>query len=101
MARILSPTLSPEDPAAKKPGLLEMPVLDEPQAVVLERADVVPVDGFVIEVDGRLKQRFDDKSAAQNAALQLKQRFSMLQVRVYDAIEKSRALIDASGVALV
>jgi hypothetical protein len=96
MAKMPSQT----EPRTKRPGLMEMPVFDEPQAAVIERADIVPADGYVIEVDGRLKQRFDDKSDAQKAALQLKQKFPMLQVKVYNAIEKSRTLIDdAPGVA--
>ena len=91
---------SQPEPRIKKPGLMEMPVIDEPQAKIVERADLVPTEGFVMEVDGRMKQQFDDKSAAEKAARELKRRFPMLQVKVYDAVAKIRMLVDdAPGVA--
>src|SRR5689334_10584650 len=91
---------SQAEPRMKKLPLMEMPVLEESSAVTMERADLLPTDGFVMEVDGRMKLRFDDSSAAQKAAVELKRRFPMLQVKVYDAIEKTRTLIrDASGAA--
>src|SRR5712692_941391 len=91
---------SQPEPRTKKPGLMEMPVFDEPQARPVERADLVPTEGFVMEVDGRMKQQFDDKAAAEKAAVELKQRFPMLQVKVYDAVAKIRTPVDdAPGVA--
>jgi len=101
MGEVMAKLPSQAEPRTRKPPLMEMPAPDESRpTVAIERADLVPTDGFVIEVDGRMKQQFDDKSAAQNAALKLKQRFPMLQVRIYDAVEKTRTLIhDAPGVA--
>jgi hypothetical protein len=74
----------------KKPELMEMPVLDEPQPKNIYRADIMPTSGFILEVDGRMKKQFESESDARAEAHQLKTRFPMLQVNVYDAVEKIR-----------
>jgi len=74
----------------KKPELMEMPVLDEPQQKNVDRADIMPSSGFILEVDGRMKKQFDSESGARAEALELKTRFPMLQVNVYDAVGKTR-----------
>ena len=80
----------------KKPGLMEMPILDEPQPKNIHRADVTPSSGFVVEIDGQMKKQFESESDARADALQLKARFPMLQVKVYDAVEKTRMSILAT-----
>ena len=79
----------------KKPGLMDMPVHDEPQPTNIARADVTPESGFILEVDGRMKNRFDSESDARAKAVELKARFPMLRVRIYDAVEKTRMEISA------
>jgi hypothetical protein len=61
---------------------------DEPQPRNIQRADVVMTEGFGLEVDGRMKTVFPTLEAAQKRARRLKAEFPMLQVRVYDAVEK-------------
>ena len=80
----------------KKPGRMEMHILDEPQPKNIHRADVTPPNGFVLEIDGRMKKQFESESDARAEALQLKARFPMLQVKVYDAVEKTRMSILAT-----
>ncbi len=49
----------------------------------------LPKTGFAIEVDGRIKTEFDTKEGADRGAIELKRRFPMLQIRIYDAAAKS------------
>ena len=81
----------------KKPGLMEMPVQDEPQAANIGRADIIPKSGYILEIDGRMKNRFESESDARAEAIQLKARFPMLQVKIYDAVEKTRTLVSAAA----
>ena len=55
----------------------------------------LPTSGFAIEVDGQLKTRFSTPEGARSGAEELKRRFPMLQVRIYDAAAKSRHDVDA------
>ena len=81
----------------KKPGLMEMPVQDEPQPTNIGRADIIPKSGYILEIDGRMKNRFESESDARAKAIQLKARFPMLQVKVYDAVEKTRTLVSTAA----
>ena len=81
----------------KKPGLMEMPILDEPQPKNIHRADVTPSSGFVVEIDGQMKRQFESESDARAEARQLKARFPMLQVKIYNAVEKTRTVISTAA----
>jgi hypothetical protein len=50
----------------------------------------LPKTGFAIEIDGLLKTEFSTKEGAELGATELKRRFPMLQVRIYDAGTKQR-----------
>jgi len=50
----------------------------------------LPTRGFAIEVDGRLKAEFTTRDGAVAGAEELKKRFPMLRVRIYDAQTKMR-----------
>jgi hypothetical protein len=80
-------------PAAKQ---VEAPVA-KPQPVVRKlveatvgRADLPPADGFTLLVDGHFKNNYDDLKGAKAAASELKGRFPMLRVEIYDAAKKAR-----------
>ena len=49
-----------------------------------------PETGYALEVDGRIKTEFSTREGAERGAVELKQRFPMLQIRVYDATARSR-----------
>ena len=51
---------------------------------------VLPKTGFALEIDGRIKTEFSTKEGAVRGAIELKQRFPMLQIRIYDAATQSR-----------
>lgn len=50
----------------------------------------LPKAGFALEVDGRIKAEFISKESAEIGAIELKRRFPMLQIRVYDAETRAR-----------
>ena len=48
-----------------------------------------PTTGYALEIDGRIKTEFSTKEGAERGATELKQRFPMLQIRLYDAASQS------------
>jgi hypothetical protein len=50
----------------------------------------VPASGYALEVDGRFKAEFATRDGAKAGAEELKKRFPMLRVRIYDAQTKTR-----------
>jgi len=73
----------------KKPVLS----LDEPEPKKTSRADRPPTEGYVTVVDGHFKSEFDDVEAAEEAGRKLKAAYPMLQIEIYDAVKKTRALL--------
>ena len=50
----------------------------------------LPTSGYALEVDGRLKTEFTTRDGAKAGAEELKKRFPMLRVRIYDAQARTR-----------
>lgn len=50
----------------------------------------LPASGYALEVDGRLKAEFATRDGAKTGAEELKRRFPMLRIRIYDAEAKTR-----------
>jgi hypothetical protein len=48
-----------------------------------------PETGYALEIDGLIKTEFSTKEGAEGGATELKLRFPMLQIRVYDAATQS------------
>jgi hypothetical protein len=80
------PVIKPVEALAAKPA----PVVRKIAAGATTRADLPPADGFTLLVDGHFKSRFDDLKSAKAAASELKGRFPMLRVEIYDAARKTR-----------
>jgi hypothetical protein len=59
----------------------------------------LPKSGFALEIDGRLKTEFSTKEGAEHGAIELKRRFPMLQIRIYDAATHSRHDLPSSPAA--
>jgi len=57
------------------------------------RANVLPTDGFVLQIDGKFKSEYETEEQATKAGLELKKKYPFLQVIVYDAKEQTRALV--------
>ena len=80
------PAAKPVETQVAKP----QPVVRKPTEATGHRADLPPPDGFTLLVDGHFKNRFDDLKGAKVAATELKGRFPMLRVEIYDAAKKTR-----------
>ena len=50
----------------------------------------LPASGYALEVDGRLKAEFATKAGARAGGEELKKRFPMLRIRIYDAQTQTR-----------
>jgi hypothetical protein len=50
----------------------------------------LPDQGYALEVDGRMKAEFATRDGARAGGKELKKRFPMLRVRIYDAQTKTR-----------
>jgi hypothetical protein len=61
------------------------------------RTTGLPKSGFALEIDGRLKTEFSTRESAERGATELKRRFPMLQIRIYDADTQSRHDLPALG----
>jgi hypothetical protein len=59
-------------------------------------ANILPADGYVLEVDGKFKSEFESSAAAMKAGLELKKKYPQIQVKVYDAKERTRTLVELS-----
>ncbi len=59
-------------------------------------ANALPTDGFVLAVDGKLKTRFDTAKDATAAAVKLKETYPVIQVAVYDAVERKFSPVEAA-----
>jgi len=73
----------------KKP----LAIPDEAQLRNVTRADLVVNEGFGLEVDGRMKMIFPNLAAAEKRGRDLKAEFPMLQIKIYDAAQKTRSLV--------
>jgi hypothetical protein len=67
--------------------------IDEPEPKKAARADRRPTEGFAMVVDGHFKSLFDTVDAAESAGRKLKSEYPMLQIEIYDAVEKVRTLL--------
>ena len=57
----------------------------------------LPAGGFALIVDGQVKAEFETQDSALKAATDLKRRFPMLQVKIYDAQNKRSESIDVAA----
>lgn len=73
----------------KKPTLH----VEQPQPRNIQRADIAPTDGYALVVDGHFKTQFVEEGAAKEVAAELLAKYPMLQVEIYHASTKSRALV--------
>jgi hypothetical protein len=73
----------------KKPSLH----VEQAQPRNIQRADIAPVDGYALVVDGHFKTQFENSDAAKKAAADLLAKHPMLQIQIYDASSKSRAQV--------
>src|SRR3954465_4584748 len=84
-----------EDAAGQEPKTVEsIPDTKRPTNL---RANAVPVDGFVLSVDGKFKSRYDNAKDAVAAGTKLKQAYPVIQVAVYDAVGHNYTAVELPG----
>jgi hypothetical protein len=62
--------------------------LKETKKPVNLRANAMPIDGYLLSVDGKLKTRYETSEEAMTSASKLKQSYPVIQVAIYDATER-------------
>ncbi len=59
-------------------------------------ANILPTEGYVLEVDGKFKTEYESSEPAMKAGLELKKKYPHIQVKVYDAKERTRTPVELS-----
>jgi hypothetical protein len=57
---------------------------------MIATAHELPASGYALEVDGRPKAEFATRDDAEMGAVELKKRFPVLRIKIYDAQTKTR-----------
>jgi hypothetical protein len=58
--------------------------------------NILPSEGYVVEIDGKFKSEYGTSEEALKAALELKKKYPQIQVKVYDAKERTRTPVELS-----
>jgi hypothetical protein len=56
--------------------------------------NVLPTEGFVLQIDGKFKSEYETAAQAMKAGLELKKKYPYLQVIIYDAKKRTRTLVE-------
>lgn len=57
-------------------------------------ANLIPSEGYLLEIDGKFKATFDTEEFATKAGLDLKRKFPQIQVKVFDAKQRKHTIIN-------
>jgi hypothetical protein len=76
-----------QDPKIHEPKNQEMKLPDAKRPEN-PRANSLPIDGYVVAVDGKLKTRYENSNDAEAAGAKLKQSYPVIQVAIYDAANR-------------
>lgn len=71
--------------------------MSAPASAPASRATELPTSGYILVVDGQMKTEFTTKDRALKAAQELKHRYPVLQVKVYDAEEKQSEPVELAA----
>jgi hypothetical protein len=85
----------------KRPLVMKEPAGEQPASNGTTRpknqsANVLPTEGYVLEVDGKFKSEYECAEATMKAGLELKKKYPYIQVKVYDAKERTRTVVELS-----
>ena len=91
-------TQRPKNPLANVFTTKPKPLSDDVSATRPKNppSNVRPTEGYILEVDGKFKSDFESSEAAMKAGLELKKKYPHIQVKVYDAKERTRTLVELS-----
>ncbi|HEY5504249.1 MAG TPA: hypothetical protein VIK28_03755 [Sedimentisphaerales bacterium] len=59
-------------------------------------ANVLPTEGYVLEIDGKFKSQYETSEAALKAGLELKTKYPQIQVKIYDAKARTRTPVEVA-----
>jgi hypothetical protein len=59
-------------------------------------SNVPPCEGYIVEVDGKFESEYGTLTGALKAGLELREKFPHNQVKVYDAKERTRTVVELS-----
>jgi hypothetical protein len=59
-------------------------------------ANLRPTEGYILEIDGKFKSEYENSGAALKVGLELKKKYPYIQVKVYDAKERTRTVVELS-----
>jgi hypothetical protein len=83
--------------SVKKPSLnektIEKPMNNDTQRPKNPPANVLPSEGYVLEIDGKFKSEHGTSEAAMKAGLQLKKKYPQIQINIYGAKERTRTRV--------
>lgn len=85
----------------KKPALkvkeikVEQPVNNGTTRPKNPSANILPTEGYVLEIDGKFKSKYETSEQAMKAALELKKKYSQVQVKIYDAKARTRIVVES------
>ena len=56
-------------------------------------ANVLPTEGFVLQIDGKFKSEYESHRAGDESGVRAQKKYPFLQVIVYDAKERTRTTV--------
>ena len=59
-------------------------------------ANVLPTEGYVLEIDGKFKSEYATSEQATKAGSELKKKYPQIQVKIFDAKERTRTVVELS-----
>jgi hypothetical protein len=57
-------------------------------------ANVLPTEGYVLEIDGKLKSEYATSEQASKAGSELKKKYPQIQVKIFDAKARTRIAVE-------
>jgi hypothetical protein len=79
-----------------KGAAIEKPVSENESRPRNLKANLIPTEGYGLEVDGRVKSQYETAEAATKVGLELKRKYPQIQVKVFDAKERTRTSVELS-----
>ena len=85
--------------ANKPPLVIKQRAIEQPTNIGMTRpknppANVLPAEGYVLEVDGKFKTEYKTSEAAMKAGLELKKKYPPIQVKIFNAKEGTRTAVE-------
>lgn len=58
------------------------------------QANVLPTEGYVLEIDGKMKSHHPTAEAAEKAGLELKRKFPIIKINVFGVKDRTRTPVE-------